>query len=82
MAEEEEVASTGEEPSEEDVREESLPENCPKCGTALVDDEAETCPKCGADLVPPAGMKVGRVIAIVVLLLIVAAIVIFAIKGM
>lgn len=69
-------------PSETDIREEAQPEKCPKCGTPITNDEAETCPKCGADLVPPAGVKLGRIIAIFVLLLIVAAIVAFVLKSM
>lgn len=81
MAEEETTPSEDERPSEEDVREESKPESCPQCGLKLEDEEVETCPKCGADLVPPAGVKIGRVIAIIVLLAIVAAIVAFVVKG-
>jgi hypothetical protein len=69
-----EVKTGSDEPSSEDVIAESQPEKCPKCGTPIQNDDAETCPKCGADLVPPAGLKVGRIIAIIVLLLILAAV--------
>lgn len=75
----EDMEAKDEAPSEEDVRAESLPEKCPRCGTAIDDDDSETCPKCGADLVPPAGVKIGRIIAILVILLLVVGIALFAI---
>jgi uncharacterized paraquat-inducible protein A len=69
-----ELNEQGEGPDEREVREESEPRRCPHCKNQVSED-ADVCPRCKRDLTQPAGKKVFSVIV----LIFVAAMVIFAV---
>jgi len=61
-------------PDEQEVREESEPRLCLHCKAQLSED-ADVCPRCKRDLAQPAGKKVFSIIV----LLFVAAVVVFGV---